>query len=171
MEINNYTDVPHEPKELVELLAMVYMGMATAENPMVSSAGAYSHLEGAIKDMIGVAYPKVPAERVFMNFVETAESIAANVKYTQKEICWEESDYVAVEDIGASDWGIPEIGDMIYVPNAGGTYQSPGRYGYSRTQVLDIETRDDLGYRTWRVETAKYGWSCWHDTKNLIVKH
>lgn len=55
----------------------------------------------------------------------------------------------------------PEKGMRILINNAGGFNQHPGRYGYTETVILDIETVDRGTYTSTRVQTARYGWGCW----------
>lgn len=71
------------------------------------------------------------------------------------------------DDVGTTRWGVPEVGDFVLIPNAGGRHQSPGSYGYARTEVLGVETRPN-DPEVNRVTTRKYGTGCWTTGESLI---
>lgn len=64
----------------------------------------------------------------------------------------------------------PEAGQFILVNNAGGSNQSPGSYGYTRTEVLDVEHRAiGFGLLSRRVKTQAFGWGCWSTDPTVKV--
>lgn len=74
---------------------------------------------------------------------------------------------IAVDGIGAVRRGVPAVGDFILVGNAGGMHQSPGSYGYTRTQVTLVE-HEHQGIATHRVRTRAFGMGCWTTGESLI---
>lgn len=74
---------------------------------------------------------------------------------------------VDVDKVGAVHQGIPQAGDFILIGNAGGAHQSPGSYGYRRTEVLAVE-REKGGLEMYRITTRAFGQGCWtsgHSTR------
>lgn len=79
-----------------------------------------------------------------------------------------ESIKVPVDEIGPVYRGIPTPGQFILVPNAGGAHQSPGSYGYTRTEVLAVNTRGDRDFTTRSVSTWAYPGGGWTTGDYLI---
>ena len=77
---------------------------------------------------------------------------------------WTEDPKVPTDETGRTYQGRPDIGQFVLVPNAGGSHQSPGSYGYTRTEVLAVEHNGNVGQGiafSMRVKTRAFGYSAW----------
>lgn len=82
---------------------------------------------------------------------------------------WTESEKVATEAPGPTYWGLPAPGQFVLVPNAGKRYPNPGGYGYTRTEVLLVETNGAPTFgHTRRVSTRAFGTGTWTTDDYLI---
>ena len=134
MEINSHVDVPRDPKELVELLAIVHLGIATNEDGRISSGSAapYRHSERALKAMLLLAYPELSEDRIYEIWLDCNESIAYCAKKVEKEVAFEreqerldalqDAAWAAGEARGKEDARNLELNgveiDQIHVPDA-----------------------------------------------------
>lgn len=86
---------------------------------------------------------------------------------------WTEDPKVPTDEIGRVYRGAPHPGQFILVPNAGGSNQSPGSYGYTRTEVIAVEHNGNVsqgfGFSK-RIKTRAFGYSAWvsADWQHLI---
>lgn len=62
----------------------------------------------------------------------------------------------------------PEVGQAILIGNAGGEHTGPGSYGWTQTEVLDVEHQEGgTGLALQRLRTDAFGWGCW-STKTTV---